>query len=245
LAGGSRKNFRVNDWPVIGVDTDGDGKGEPVSSQTKPNVGRAYPIAAPQTSDEFSRGRYRLQWQWSANYQAGWFSVSARRGWLRLFSEPLPATATNLWPAPNLILQKLPAPAFTVTTKLEASHLLPGQKAGLIMMGMDYSYLAIEKTASGFRLIKASCHKANEASKEITEADVAINSASMLLRVEVTRGALCHFSYSIDGKSFTAMGTPFTAREGRWIGAKVGLFSLAPSGVVTRGYVEVDWFRFE
>ena len=35
----------VNDWPVIGVDKDKDGCGEPVVTHKKPNVGKTYPIA--------------------------------------------------------------------------------------------------------------------------------------------------------------------------------------------------------
>jgi hypothetical protein len=43
----------VDDWPVIGVDKDGDGCGEPVLTYKKPNVGKNYPICTPQESDEF------------------------------------------------------------------------------------------------------------------------------------------------------------------------------------------------
>ena len=44
-----------NDWPVIGADPDGDGKGEPVLTFRKPRVpGAAQPLATPATSDEFS-----------------------------------------------------------------------------------------------------------------------------------------------------------------------------------------------
>jgi beta-xylosidase len=35
---------RADDWPVIGVDVDGDGKGEPVAEHRKPNIGREYNI---------------------------------------------------------------------------------------------------------------------------------------------------------------------------------------------------------
>ena len=38
----------INDWPVIGVDKDGDGCGEPVLTYKKPNVGKTYPICTPQ-----------------------------------------------------------------------------------------------------------------------------------------------------------------------------------------------------
>ena len=44
----------VDDWPVIGEDPDGDGKGEPVAKYRKPNAGREYPVQAPQTTDEFN-----------------------------------------------------------------------------------------------------------------------------------------------------------------------------------------------
>ncbi len=44
----------INDWTVIGNDNDGDGKGEPVLAQKKPNVGKIYPIETPAESDEFT-----------------------------------------------------------------------------------------------------------------------------------------------------------------------------------------------
>ncbi|HEY0040422.1 MAG TPA: glycoside hydrolase 43 family protein, partial [Flavisolibacter sp.] len=37
----------VADWPVIGVDKDGDGKGEPVTRYKKPNVGKVFPVQTP------------------------------------------------------------------------------------------------------------------------------------------------------------------------------------------------------
>jgi len=33
---------------------------------------------------------------------------------------------------------------------------------------------------------------------------------------------MCNFSYSLDGKKYESLGVPFQAREGQWIGAKVG-----------------------
>lgn len=45
-------------------------------------------------------------------------------------------------------------------------------------------------------------------------------------------------------KKYQPVGEPFTARQGKWIGAKVGLFSTAPFGK-DRGWVDADWFRIE
>jgi len=235
----------IDDWPVIGIDPDGDGKGEPVLTYKKPNVGRRYPVAIPQTSDGFTAKVRALQWQWQANYQKQWMSLSARSGWLRLFSMPTPEKAVSLWPVPNLLLQKLPAGEFTVTTKLDSSQLALGEKAGLLMFGMDYSYLAVEKTESGFRLIKSHCKNAITEGKEILESQAKLASTTVLLRVKVASGAVCQFSFSEDGKTFVSTGEQFTAREGRWVGARVGLFTLAKDSTPKRGYADFDWFRFE
>jgi hypothetical protein len=61
----------------------------------------------------------------------------------------------------------------------------------------------------------------------------------------VSAGAVCRFSYSNGGADFSPIGEPFTARPGRWIGAKVGLFAVrnAPGGEY--GYADYDWFRVE
>ena len=65
------------------------------------------------------------------------------------------------------------------------------------------------------------------------------------IRVHVGKGAYCRFSYSLDGKKFTEAGTLFKARQGKWIGAKVGLFSTAPYGK-ERGWVgKIKEFRYE
>ncbi|MEI6143860.1 MAG: hypothetical protein WCP85_31565 [Mariniphaga sp.] len=37
----------------------------------------------------------------------------------------------------------------------------------------------------------------------------------------------------------------FTARQGKWIGAKVGLFCINPLQGGVRGHADVDWFRVE
>ena len=50
------------------------------------------------------------------------------------------------------------------------------------------------------------------------------------LRVKVGKNGVCHFHYSLDGKKYQPAGEPFTARQGKWIGAKVGLFSTASVG---------------
>ena len=232
----------TNDWPVIGRDADGDGKGQPVAILKKPHISQNFPTATPQTSDEFDSARLALQWQWQANAQTNWSSLLAHPGSLRLFAQPQPA-AKNLWPLPNILTQKFPAPEFTAETELDFSALATGEKAGVIVTGMDYSYLAVERTAKGFRLVRAACEDAPTNHAELEEATAECAGTSIRLRVRVQRGAICDFSYAFNGDGFTVIGEPFTAREGKWIGAKLGLFATAPAGAKTIGHADFDFFH--
>ena len=55
---------------------------------------------------------------------------------------------------------------------------------------------------------------------------------------------MCDFSYSLDGKKFQKLGKPFQAKEGKWIGTKVGMFCTRPALVTNDGgWADVDWFR--
>jgi hypothetical protein len=65
---------------------------------------------------------------------------------------------------------------------------------------------------------------------------------TVYLQVKVRKGAVCTFAYSLDGKKYTTVGESFTARQGKWIGAKVGLFCVTPNEG-NRGWADVDWFR--
>ncbi len=232
-----------DDWPVIGADKDGDGKGEPVTSYRKPNVGREYPVQSPQTSDEFAINKPGLQWQWHANPVAGWSSLTSRRGWLRLAAVPLPENGKNLWAVPNLLLQKLPAREFTVTTLVDGSHLRAGERSGLLMMGRDYSYLAITRSRAGLRLVHVISIDAAKGGAEKEAGAVELKNSSVYLRVSVVGDAICAFSYSVDGQRFKELGNIFKAEPGMWIGAKVGLFALARAGAKMNGYADYSWFR--
>jgi beta-xylosidase len=74
-----------NNWPIIGVDKDGDGKGEPVLFYKKPNVGKVYSIQTPAESDEFNNDTLGLQWQWQANEKIQWSALMSGKNYLRLF----------------------------------------------------------------------------------------------------------------------------------------------------------------
>jgi len=233
-------------WPVIGSDKDKDGCGEPVLQYRKPNIGKTYPICTPQESDEFTSNELGLQWQWHANFNPKWIFTDAAKGSVRLYSYPVRKETHNLWDIPNLLLQKSPSNVFTATMKLRfaPSSKYKGERTGLVVMGRDYAGLILENTESGLLLSQVACEQADEGKSESVNASVSISDQWIYLKVDFNAQALCHFSYSTDGKKYQSLGNPFQAREGKWIGAKVGTFCTRPA-IETNdgGWAEVDWFR--
>jgi beta-xylosidase len=127
-------------WPLVGKDIDNDGVGEPVSEWQKPNVENAFSISVPQTADEFDSLKLGLQWQWHANPQKNWYSLSENPGKLRLYAVQNITQNGNLWFVPNLLLQKFPAPAFSVITKVSFNPDKLNEKCGLVIMGREWAY---------------------------------------------------------------------------------------------------------
>jgi len=254
------------DWPIIGIDRDGNGIGEPVDTYKKPNVGKTYALQSPQESDEFNENKLGLQWQWDANPQSNFCLPAGKNyGFLRLFNVPVPDSMINFWSVPNLLTQKFPAPNFTATTKLTFTPRTEGEEVGLIVTGIDYAYISLKKTSNGLVIAQTICIDAEHDKPEIRGNEFKIFNNTVYLKVEVKNvlpsdadfnqfntsenskwgNAKCNFSYSMDGVNFVAIGEPFAAKKGKWAGSKVGLFAIRKGVTYETGYADVDWFRIE
>lgn len=224
-----------NDWPLMGTGVaTGAMTGDPVLVHKKPNVGSPLvggPVAVPATSDDFNSPTPGLQWQWQANPGQDWASLTAKPGSLRLFAQPEPAPG-NLYDSPALLLQKFPALEFTATAKLDPS---PVGQTGLIVFGYDYAWIGFR----GGKLLQITVMQASEEVGRLTTETIApeVPLGPIHLRVTVTDGGKCRFSYSTNGTVFTPLGDEFKANVGRWVGAKVGLFAAGE-----RGYGDYDSF---
>ena len=203
----------IDGWPVMGTVKDQKYCGYPVTTFDKPVKGETK--KTPQESDEFNSHKLGLQWSWHANPQDTW-GYPSTNGYYRLYAQPLPEGFKNFWDVPNLLLQKFPAETFTATTKLE---LLPQmdypveyhnytdkEKAGLIVMGMDYSYVALVRDGDKFKLQQVICKKADKGSSETIVKEIPVKSNKIELRVSVKKDAVCKFSYSENGKNFKEFG---------------------------------------
>ncbi len=241
--------------------------GQPVIRYKKPNVGKTYPINNPVESDEFNTIELGKQWQWHANYDQT-FGMPTPYGYFRLFCHRQSADYKNLWEAGNLLLQKTPADNFSATTKLTVSAKDEGQYGGLIVMGLDYSSIVLRRVGNEFQLQQITCKQADKGKPETVKVIATFKPTSvdkvdyqpaihcqmyMRLNVEYIGGqtesgenkheARVTFAYSQDGKKFIPCGDAFKMRQGKWIGAKIGICAAEEAGKKVRGWVDVDWFR--
>ncbi|MFD2118020.1 glycoside hydrolase 43 family protein [Paenibacillus yanchengensis] len=260
-----------NDWPVIGIDSNEDGIGEPVLHYRKPNVNRESKMMGLATTDEFDHLQLGLQWQWQANPSKAWFDFQ-RESHLRLYCLTNDeVTNTAIYTAPNLLMQKFPASTFTASVKMDVTMLQSADKVGLIVFGQQYCYLAVSRTEHtkelaitlvvGDDVVETTHYSVVDSVNEVLEKThySAVNSTDevlgtrhylvvdsteeIILQVAVSEGGLCRFSYELVEGVVQHCEYAFQAKPGHWVGAKIGMFAHAESNHSNVGFVDVDWFR--
>lgn len=243
-----------DNWPVMGIDKDGDYCGDPVLKFRKPKTAAPVVVTNPVESDEFNAPKLGLQWQWHANYDQK-FGMPTAFGTYRIYTHKVSDNFVNLWEVPNLLLQKTPTDNFTATAKIRFTSKDQNQLGGIIMMGLDYSALVVKRVGDEFQLQQITCHGADKGKKEDVKVLATLKPTAkdkidyqpaihedIYLRMIVNNGK-CRFAYSKNGKKYEAVGEEFKMREGKWIGAKIGFVAIEPAGKANRGWIDADWFR--
>lgn len=233
-------------WPIMGD------KGEPLTTYRKPKSSSTTNIN-PQESDEFNAPKLGLQWQWQGDYNQ-LYGMPTADGFFRLFTYRHPST-DNLWTVPAMLLQKTPADVFTATTKIRLAAKAEKQYGGIVVMGRGYSSLVVERVGDMFQLQQRTCPKADTGGKETVTVLETIKPTAkdkldyhpalymdIYLRL-IVDGGKATFAYSLNGKTYKAAGEQFTMREGKWVGAKVGLYAIDNNEKSDVGLLDADWFR--
>lgn len=204
-----------------------------------------------------------LLYQWHANYQDAFgFPLN---GGVRVYGHSMPADYKNLWEVPNLYLKKMDGVSkdgcswgtskgkvLTDTLRMTITARAKGQQSGFVVMGRDYCRLSADFDGKDFILKWVVCKDADKDREEVVKTLATPKTRKygsgaktcyechLCVSVQYDERGLCRFSYSEDGKRFTTLDDDFQAREGKWIGAKYGVFSLAPEGV-SKGWVDLIW----
>lgn len=239
----------VEGWPVIGADIDQDGIGEPVITYKKPVSG--FPAASPATSDDFNSEKPGLQWEWNHNPRDTHWSLTDRKGWLRLKSmQPVSfqeqsyenrkvpgsqAIPHHFWLTPNVISQRI----FGTTSgmaiaKLDISGLVNGQYAGFVRFGGNFHLLGIKQTAQGERFLVFIADGQELEGARINEPVIYIKTSN--------RGDQAHFEYSLDGINYHGFGLAFTLKFGNWKGDRLGFVTW--NKTAEAGFLDIDFFTY-
>jgi beta-xylosidase len=235
--------WQDDDWPIIGIDSNDDGVGEPVRTFKYPNTDNPITYVPQLTSDEFDAEKLMPQWRWQANYRNEWFSLYENPGLLRLYSYYV--NNQNLLTVPQVITQKFPAEEFIVTAKLIISNLNEGDIAGLAATGNDYATVRIAKSGGELTINYAERLNADLDGELEEKENNSIESDTVYLRMIVRAGAICSFSYSTNGEDYIPVGSNFQAKRLRWVGSSIGLYCYTTNSIGEGGSVGIDWVRID
>ena len=197
------------------------------------------------SSDEFSRKKndraLPLVWQWNHNPDNSLWSVSKRKGYLRLMTGRID---TSFLLARNTITQRTIGPVSTASTSLDITRMEEGDFAGLCLLQKNFGLVGVR--ANGGRrfivMINDGMGKPDEA------ASIPLNQNIIYFKAEcdfTNKRDTANFFYSLDGKSWMAIGTPLkmTYTLPHFMGYRFGLFNYATTKV--GGYVDFDFFHIE
>jgi beta-xylosidase len=222
-------------WPVLGVN----GK-VPVTLDLPPSKGLIRGIVS---SDEFTRKKGEpalpLVWQWNHNPVKDLWSVSERKGYLRLKTG---RTDTSFFLARNTLTQRTIGPTCTGTTSLDVSNMKDGDFAGLCLLQKNYGLIGVK--VDGDKRFIAMVNAGTGTAKEVET--VPLNQKNVFFKAEcdfTNMKDTARFFYSVDGKTWTPFETPLKMSYTlpHFMGYRFGLFNYATKSV--GGYADFDFFR--
>lgn len=222
-------------WPVIGID----GK-VPDTLELPASRGLMPGIVA---SDEFTRKKkdapLPLVWQWNHNPDNSLWSVTERKGHLRLKTGRV---ENDFLTARNTLTQRTIGPVCAGTTAVDVSNMKEGDFAGLALLQKKYGLIGVkfENGAKKIVMVSAQTDKPEEVES------LPLNQNTVYLKAEcdfTDRKDVADFYYSLDGKQWTKIGSRLKMAYTlpHFMGYRFGLFNYATKAA--GGYADFDYFR--
>lgn len=210
--------------------------GKAVTTYKKSNVGKNWPAAVLPKSDEFNQYKLGLQWAWNHNPNDSLWSLTERKGFLRLKTGKV---VDNLKFARNTLTQRHFGPASTGTAEFDVSRLKDGDVAGLAIFQDPYAYIAVQQKNGKKRLFMIDNGKEVAAIETLSTSKIYLQAKVDAITDDAT------FFYSTDDISFKQLGNSFAMKFNLSVftGNKFCLFNYATQN--SGGYADINWFRMQ
>lgn len=194
-------------------------------------------------TDEFNRKKNEralpLAWQWNHNPVIELWSVTERKGYLRLRTG---RTDSSFLSARNTLTQRTIGPVCTGSIALDVSGMKDGDFAGLCLLQKNYGLIGVQLKGSqrSIVMINAGSGKPEEALSVPVDQNVVYLKAQCDF---TAKKDVANFFYSLDGKEWQAAGTALnmTYTLPHFMGYRFGLFNYATKE--PGGFADFDWFR--
>ncbi len=222
-------------WPVIGVD----GK-VPETLDLPANKSLIPGIV---NSDEFDRKKGEpalpLVWQWNHNPDNSLWSVTERKGFLRLKTG---RTDSLFVLSRNTLTQRTIGPVCSGATSVDVSKMKEGDFAGLVLLQSKFGQVCVklENGEKSVVMVNAGSGKPVEVQKIPLKQNTVYLKAACNFNDKTDRA---FFYYSLDGKKWTAIGDELKMEYSlaHFMGYRLVLFNYATKN--TGGHADFDWFR--
>jgi beta-xylosidase len=213
----------IDNWPIVGVN------GKDVTTYSKPNVGKSYPVTSLPTNDNFRNYKLSPQWEWNHNSDNSNWSLVKRPGYLRLYTANVTDSLTK---AKNTLTQRiLGFPSNQnlsyATIKMQINNMSEGDVAGLCVFQDPYAFIGVKVTNGQKNIfILNSGTKTQQIGAFIADSVVYLRAVANYLKSQAD------FYYSTMQYNLDV-----------FVGNRFGIFNYAT--LATGGYVDVDWFSTE
>lgn len=224
-------------WPVLGED----GK-VPDNLDLPASKGLSPGIVA---SDEFNRKKgdpaLPLVWQWNHNPVNDMWSVTQRKGYLRLTTGRIDTLFVQ---ARNTLTQRTFGPESAGSTSIDISNMKDGDFAGLALLQRKFGLVGVKNSKGSKSIVMVSAQSGNPVEIQ----SVPTTQKTVYLKAECDfrdRADKANFFYSLDNKSWKAIGSQLIMEYSmpHFMGYRFGLFNFSTK--TTGGFVDFDWFRIK
>jgi beta-xylosidase len=223
-------------WPVIGV------AGKVPETLDLPASKGLIPGIV--NNDEFTRRKGEpslpLVWQWNHNPDNSLWSVTDRKGWLRLKTGRIDTLFAK---SRNTLTQRTFGPMCSGSTLIDVSNMKDGDFAGLCTFQRKFGQVGV-KLVNGEKFVFMVSNKTDEPT-ELQSIPISQNKVYLKIDCDFREKVdVANFFYSLDGKKWTIFGGPlkmeYTLME-HFMGYRFGLFNY--STTTPGGFADFDFFH--